>query len=91
MFYSQLVLSKYQLRPMATKPLLTTTTFQGTLADYESVVSASVEASKMWRMVRYDLIQVPTRTSKQPIITHVTGYQPIRDQYFLVRSVSDLI
>ena len=30
-------------------------------------------------------------TSKQPIITrylgHVTGYQPIRDQYFLIRSV----
>eukprot|EP00116_Pleurobrachia_bachei_P017530 sb/3477792/ len=30
-------------------------------------------------------------TSKQPIRTrhlgHVTGYQPIRDQYFLVRSV----
>eukprot|EP00116_Pleurobrachia_bachei_P002266 sb/3462528/ len=33
----------------------------------------------------------PTDTSKQPIITrnsgHVTVYQPIRDQYFLIRSV----
>ena len=36
--------------------------------------------------------QEPTDTSKQPTITrylgHVTGYQPIRDQYFLIRSVS---
>eukprot|EP00116_Pleurobrachia_bachei_P004707 sb/3464969/ len=35
--------------------------------------------------------QEPTDTSKQPIRTrylgHVTGYQPIRDQYFLIRSV----
>eukprot|EP00116_Pleurobrachia_bachei_P018652 sb/3478914/ len=35
--------------------------------------------------------QEPTDTSKQPIITrylgHVTGYQPIRDQYFLIWSV----
>eukprot|EP00116_Pleurobrachia_bachei_P015642 sb/3475904/ len=35
----------------------------------------------------------PTESSKQPIRTrylgHVTGYQPIRDQYFLIRSVSD--
>eukprot|EP00116_Pleurobrachia_bachei_P012258 sb/3472520/ len=35
--------------------------------------------------------QEPIDTSKQPIRTrylgHVTGYQPIRDQYFLVRSV----
>eukprot|EP00116_Pleurobrachia_bachei_P010115 sb/3470377/ len=35
--------------------------------------------------------QEPTETSKQPIRTrylgHVTGYQPIRDQYFLIRSV----
>eukprot|EP00116_Pleurobrachia_bachei_P012299 sb/3472561/ len=33
----------------------------------------------------------PTETSKQPIRTrnlgHVTGYHPIRDQYFLIRSV----
>eukprot|EP00116_Pleurobrachia_bachei_P016810 sb/3477072/ len=33
----------------------------------------------------------PTETSKQPIRTcyldHVTGYQPIRDQYFLIQSV----
>eukprot|EP00116_Pleurobrachia_bachei_P018457 sb/3478719/ len=34
----------------------------------------------------------PTDTSKQPIRTlyfkgHVTGYQPIRDRYFLIRSV----
>eukprot|EP00116_Pleurobrachia_bachei_P010051 sb/3470313/ len=35
--------------------------------------------------------QEPTETSQQPIRTrylgHVTGYQPIRDQYFLIRSV----
>eukprot|EP00116_Pleurobrachia_bachei_P012806 sb/3473068/ len=35
--------------------------------------------------------QEPTEPSKQPIRTrclgHVTGYQPIRDQYFLIRSV----
>eukprot|EP00116_Pleurobrachia_bachei_P012733 sb/3472995/ len=35
--------------------------------------------------------QEPTETSKQPIRTryldHVTGYQPISDQYFLIRSV----
>eukprot|EP00116_Pleurobrachia_bachei_P011626 sb/3471888/ len=34
--------------------------------------------------------QEPTETSKQPIrpryLGHVTGYQPIRDQYFLIRS-----
>ena len=33
----------------------------------------------------------PTESSKQPIraryLDHVTGYQPIRDQYFLIRSV----
>eukprot|EP00116_Pleurobrachia_bachei_P018147 sb/3478409/ len=37
--------------------------------------------------------QEPTETSKQPIRTrylgHVTSYQPIRDQYFLTRSVPD--
>eukprot|EP00116_Pleurobrachia_bachei_P017881 sb/3478143/ len=37
--------------------------------------------------------QEPTETSKQPIRTrylgHVTAYQPIRDQYFLIRSVPD--
>eukprot|EP00116_Pleurobrachia_bachei_P009510 sb/3469772/ len=42
------------------------------------------------------LQQEPTeiKTSKQPIRTpylgHVTGYQPIRDQYFLIRSVPAL-
>eukprot|EP00116_Pleurobrachia_bachei_P002225 sb/3462487/ len=39
------------------------------------------------------VIQEPTETSKQPFRTrylgHVTGYQPIRDQYFLIRSVPD--
>ena len=34
------------------------------------------------------LIQEPTESSKQPIraghLGHVTGYQPIRDQYFLM-------
>eukprot|EP00116_Pleurobrachia_bachei_P014955 sb/3475217/ len=38
-------------------------------------------------------LQEPTHTSKQPIRTrylgHVTGYQPIRDQYFLIRSVPE--
>eukprot|EP00116_Pleurobrachia_bachei_P009519 sb/3469781/ len=38
-----------------------------------------------------DNIQEPTEISKQPIRTrylgHVTGYQSIRDQYFLIRSV----
>eukprot|EP00116_Pleurobrachia_bachei_P001686 sb/3461948/ len=36
--------------------------------------------------------QEPTETSKQPIrtrcLSNVTGYQPIRDQYFLIRPVS---
>eukprot|EP00116_Pleurobrachia_bachei_P010707 sb/3470969/ len=36
-------------------------------------------------------VQESTETSKQPIRTrylgHVTGYQPISDQYFLIRSV----
>eukprot|EP00116_Pleurobrachia_bachei_P011606 sb/3471868/ len=38
--------------------------------------------------------QEPTKTCKHPIGTrylgHVTGYQPIRDQYFLIRSVPEL-
>eukprot|EP00116_Pleurobrachia_bachei_P013950 sb/3474212/ len=44
-------------------------------------------------VVERDIIYIgePTETSKQPIRTrylgHVTGYQPIRDQYFLIRSV----
>eukprot|EP00116_Pleurobrachia_bachei_P013288 sb/3473550/ len=37
------------------------------------------------------ITKVPTDTSKQPIRTrhlgHVTGYQPIRDQYYLCRLV----
>eukprot|EP00116_Pleurobrachia_bachei_P016258 sb/3476520/ len=36
-----------------------------------------------------NMYQEPTETSKQPIRTrylgHVTGYQPIRDRYFLIR------
>eukprot|EP00116_Pleurobrachia_bachei_P002445 sb/3462707/ len=40
---------------------------------------------------RYPAIMEPSDTSKQPIRTrylgHVTGYQPTRDQYFLIRSV----
>ena len=39
--------------------------------------------------------QEPTGPSKQPISTsylgHVTGYQPTRDLYFLIRSVPDCI
>eukprot|EP00116_Pleurobrachia_bachei_P006873 sb/3467135/ len=41
----------------------------------------------MWVSGRVSLLQEPTDTSKQPIRTrqlgHLTGYQPIRDQYFL--------
>eukprot|EP00116_Pleurobrachia_bachei_P005557 sb/3465819/ len=41
------------------------------------------------------LIYLPTETSKQPIRTrylgHVTGYQPIRDQYFLIRSIDSIL
>eukprot|EP00116_Pleurobrachia_bachei_P004426 sb/3464688/ len=41
-----------------------------------------------------DLKSEPSDTSKKLITTrylgHVTGYQPIRDQYFLIRSVPDL-
>eukprot|EP00116_Pleurobrachia_bachei_P017169 sb/3477431/ len=44
-------------------------------------------------VVPQDRNQEPTETSKQPIrsryLGHVTGYQPIRDQYFLTRSVPD--
>eukprot|EP00116_Pleurobrachia_bachei_P001816 sb/3462078/ len=48
-----------------------------------------------WRSLPLrNLEQKPTETSKQPIRTrylgHLTGYQPIRDQYFLIRSVPDL-
>eukprot|EP00116_Pleurobrachia_bachei_P013431 sb/3473693/ len=39
---------------------------------------------------KFPIKQEPTETSKQPIITrylgHVTGYQPIRNQYFLIWS-----
>eukprot|EP00116_Pleurobrachia_bachei_P018154 sb/3478416/ len=42
-----------------------------------------------WKQLVQD--QEPTDTSKQPNRTrylgHVTGYQPIRDQYFLIWSV----
>ena len=41
------------------------------------------------------LVQEPTEFRKQPIRTrylgHVTGYQPIRDQYFLIWSVPALV
>ena len=41
------------------------------------------------------LLQEPTEFRKQPFRTrylgHVTGYQPIRDQYFLIRSVPGLL
>ena len=46
---------------------------------------------------KHDLVIVhePTESSKQPIRTrylgHVTGYQPIRDQYSLIRSVPGII
>eukprot|EP00116_Pleurobrachia_bachei_P007365 sb/3467627/ len=43
------------------------------------------------KQLRSMIHQEPTESSKQPIRTrylgHVTGYQPIRDQYFLIRSV----
>eukprot|EP00116_Pleurobrachia_bachei_P011877 sb/3472139/ len=41
------------------------------------------------------VFQELTETSKQPIRTrylgHVTGYQPIRDQYFMIRSVPGVL
>eukprot|EP00116_Pleurobrachia_bachei_P005857 sb/3466119/ len=47
----------------------------------------------MLDLVKQNFKQGPTETSKQPIRTrylgHLTGYQPIRDQYFLIRSVPD--
>ena len=47
----------------------------------------------MWQ-VGTPQIQEPTEFRKQPIRTrylgYVTGYQPIRDQYFLIRSVPAL-
>eukprot|EP00116_Pleurobrachia_bachei_P016611 sb/3476873/ len=36
-------------------------------------------------------ISEPSDTSKQQYLGHVTDYQPIRDQYFLIRSVPDLV
>eukprot|EP00116_Pleurobrachia_bachei_P011042 sb/3471304/ len=45
----------------------------------------------MYPVISLTRKQEPTETSEQPIRTryigHVTGYQPIRDQYFLIRSV----
>eukprot|EP00116_Pleurobrachia_bachei_P010839 sb/3471101/ len=54
-----------------------------------------IELSKMLDVVLsgcwYRKYQETTETSKKPIRTrylgHMTGYQPIRDQYFLIRSV----
>eukprot|EP00116_Pleurobrachia_bachei_P003253 sb/3463515/ len=49
----------------------------------------------IWFAIEKRNTQEPTDTSKQPIRTrylalgHVTGYQPIRDQYFFIRSVPD--
>ena len=44
-----------------------------------------------WRLQNSINRQEPTESSKQPIraryLGHVTGYQPISDQYFLIRSV----
>ena len=40
-------------------------------------------------------IQEPTKSIKQPIryryLGHVTGYQPIRDQYFMIQSVAGIM
>ena len=56
-----------------------------------SVVEHSDGKLKITREVDGGKIEEPTESSKQPIraryLGHVTGYQPIRDQYFLVRSV----
>ena len=42
-------------------------------------------------LLRLNIILGQTEKSKQPMRTlyldHVTGYQPIRDQYFLIQSV----
>eukprot|EP00116_Pleurobrachia_bachei_P011898 sb/3472160/ len=54
-----------------------------TLRIKKGVLISDLAASKLKRAE-------PTETSKQPIRTrylgHVTGYLPIRDQYFLIRS-----
>eukprot|EP00116_Pleurobrachia_bachei_P005786 sb/3466048/ len=52
---------------------------------FTGIYNVSIIASKVK--------QEPTETSKQSIRTlyigHVTGYQPIKDQYFLIRSVPE--
>eukprot|EP00116_Pleurobrachia_bachei_P009871 sb/3470133/ len=43
----------------------------------------------------FPIVQEPTEISKQPIRTrylgHVNGHRPIRDQYFLIQSVSAIV
>ena len=47
--------------------------------------------SRRWNIGIFGEFQEPTEFRKQPIraryLGHVTGYQPIMDQYFLIRSV----
>eukprot|EP00116_Pleurobrachia_bachei_P008340 sb/3468602/ len=61
----------------------------------EAVIERSnVQITRIMSREVLSELEEPTDTSKQPIRTlysgHVTGYQPIRDQYFLIRSVSSL-
>eukprot|EP00116_Pleurobrachia_bachei_P008489 sb/3468751/ len=62
-------------------------------ADFPSILSRSGNVSPDCRL-HANISLEPTETSKQPIRTrylgHVTSYQPIRDQYFLIWSVPDL-
>eukprot|EP00116_Pleurobrachia_bachei_P015440 sb/3475702/ len=56
-----------------------------------SVISQSGTGTSLLKQTQSTAHQDSTETSKQPIRTlylgHVTGYQPIRDEYFLIRSV----
>eukprot|EP00116_Pleurobrachia_bachei_P003024 sb/3463286/ len=51
------------------------------------------DSTANYHKIHTNTVQEPTETGKQPIRTrylgHVTGYQPIRDQYFLIRSVPE--
>eukprot|EP00116_Pleurobrachia_bachei_P018213 sb/3478475/ len=65
--------------------------------DYEDLPSDMFIVSELGAMLTEDAEDhgdEPTDTSKQPIrnryLGHVTGYEPIRDQYFLIRSVPDI-
>eukprot|EP00116_Pleurobrachia_bachei_P000851 sb/3461113/ len=60
-------------------------------SNQEILVPDWLITSHVTSMDCYTVTEEPTETRKQPIRTYylglVTGYQPIRDQYFLIRSV----